>query len=87
MQKGEGGGVQIACKLRTYSMEGPGDCICNNQFDIPFILVCNRISLIPFNNVQSQLLLCFKMDQVLMELSTKPLTYKANQSQTTVVYP
>ena len=39
-----------------------------------FILACNRISLIPFNSLQSQLLfdiLCFKIDQVAMKLSTK----------------
>ena len=43
-------------------------------FDISFILACNSISLIPFNSLQSQLLfdvLCFKMDQIAMKLSTE----------------
>ena len=41
------------------------------------ILACNSISLIPFNSLESQLLfdvLCFNMDQVVMELSTRTLT-------------
>ena len=51
----------------------------SHHFDIPFILACNSKSLIPFNSSQSQLLfdaglLCFKIDQVVMELSTKTLT-------------
>ena len=43
-------------------------------FDISFILGCNSISLISFNSLQYQLLLCFKMDQVVMKLSAKGLT-------------
>ena len=48
------------------------DCL-TYYFDISFILACNRISLIPFNSLQYQLLfdvLCFKMDQVAMKVST-----------------
>ena len=47
-------------------------------FDISLILACNSILLIPFNSLQAQLLfngLCFKMDQTVMKLSTKTLTY------------
>ena len=46
----------------------------NVCFDIPFILACNSISLIPFNRLQSQLsidVLSFRMDQVDMKLTTK----------------
>ena len=47
------------------------------HYDIPFTFVCNSISLIPFNSIQSQLLFdesCHKIDQVIRELSIKILT-------------
>ena len=42
--------------------------------DISLILACNIISIIHFNGLQSQLsfeVLCFKIDHVVMKLSTK----------------
>ena len=42
--------------------------------DISLILACSIISIIPFNGLHSQLsfdVLCFKIDQVVMKLSTK----------------
>ena len=52
-------------------------CVCHSYyFDILSILVCNSKSLISFNSLQSQLVfdvLCIRMDQVVIEISTKTL--------------
>ena len=52
--------------------------ILTYYFDSLLILACNIISLISFDKLESQLLfdvLCIKMDQEVLEISTKTLTY------------
>ena len=51
--------------------------VVSEYFDSPSIIVCNNQSLISYNSLQSPFLfdvLCIKIDQVVMELTTKMLT-------------